>query len=169
MSHSIAMEEQPENFTFDEEFESTVDGILQSCPGFRILVLERSGVGKSHSINAVFGTGFTVVQHGRTPGVSNINDEVISQKHPRLILHDSQGFSHGDPGNFETVKRFIEERSKMPELKDILHAIWLCTEIPTFGSALLESSEKEIIDLKDSIRVPIIAVLTNNCQLVRSR
>lgn len=48
----------------------------------------------------------------------------MSQNNPRLILHDSQGFSHGDAGNFEIVKTFIEERSKMPELKDRLHAIW---------------------------------------------
>ncbi|KAE9396138.1 hypothetical protein BT96DRAFT_941955 [Gymnopus androsaceus JB14] len=184
------MEEQPENFNFDVSI--TLFNSLRlvayntyTSKDFAFLYWEgyeahyiflcsvfqpQSGVGKSHLINnAVFGTDFTlfpgqVVQHGRTPEES------------RLILHDSQGFSRGDAGNFETVKQFIEERikssSRCPSSRidftqfgiirvNVLAVDRLCTEIPTFGSASLESAEEEIIDLKDSIStVPIIAILT---------
>jgi hypothetical protein len=64
------------------------------------------------------------VEHGRTAGVSDIEQEIESEQNPRLILHDSQGFSHGDAGNFEVVQTFVEKRSKMVDLKDRLHAIW---------------------------------------------
>jgi hypothetical protein len=65
-----------------------------------------------------------VVEHGRKAGESDIEREITSQQNPRLILHDSQGFSHADAGNFEIVQTFIEKRSKMTDLKDRLHAIW---------------------------------------------
>jgi hypothetical protein len=65
-----------------------------------------------------------VVEHGRKAGESDIEQEITSQQNPRLILHDSQGFSHGDADNFKIVQNFIEKRSKMTDLKDRLHAIW---------------------------------------------
>ena len=64
------------------------------------------------------------MEHGRTAGDSDIEREITSKQNPRLILHDSRGFSHGDAGNFEIVQAFIEKRSKMADLKDRLHAIW---------------------------------------------
>lgn len=142
----------------------------------------QSGVGKSHLINAIFRTKLTVIQqpavsltlltsesqdveHGRTPGVSDIDKEITSDHNPRLVLHDSQGFSHGHPGNFEIVQDFIQKRSQMA-LKDRLHAIWfdacsssplpyswsfirLCTEVPTYDGSLLEFGEERILQLKD--------------------
>ena len=76
-----------------------------------------------------------VVEHGRTAGVSNIEDEITSQQNPRLILHDSQGFSHGDVGNLELVLNFIDERSRKTDIKDRLHAIWFETHIPYLHTA----------------------------------
>jgi hypothetical protein len=64
------------------------------------------------------------VEHGRKAGVSNIEKEITSPQNPRLILHDSQGFSHGSGDNFNIVKNFIATRSQETNLKDRLHAIW---------------------------------------------
>ena len=64
------------------------------------------------------------MEHGRTAVVSNIEDEITSPQNPRLILHDSQGFSHGDAGNLELVLNFIDKRSRMTDIKEKLHAIW---------------------------------------------
>jgi len=64
------------------------------------------------------------VKHGREAGVSDIDEEITSPQNPRLILHDSQGFSHGSADNFNIVKNFIKTRGEMTNLKDRLHAIW---------------------------------------------
>jgi len=88
------------------------------------------------------------VEDGRKAGVSNIEKEITSPQNPRLILHDSQGFSHGCGDNFNIVKNFIETRSQTKNLKDRLHAIWFdgvfgsfCTGLLTaFGQAVFRSA-----------------------------
>jgi hypothetical protein len=74
------------------------------------------------------------VEHGRKAGVSNIEKEITSPQNPRLVLHDSQGFSHGSGDNFNIVKNFIETRSQRTNIKDKLHAIWFDS---LFGSFIL--------------------------------
>jgi hypothetical protein len=58
------------------------------------------------------------VKHGREAGASDIKKGITSSKNPRLILHDSQGFSHGSGDIFNTVKEFIQTHSRMPNLTD---------------------------------------------------
>jgi hypothetical protein len=114
------------------------------------------------------------VKHGREAGVSDIKKGITSSKNPRLILHDSQGFSHGSGDNFNTVKEFIETRSQMSNLKDRLHAIWLCSAVPTYGGSLLEVAEEDILQMvmargsESASGVPIVAVFTKYDVLVDS-
>ncbi|KAJ6551916.1 hypothetical protein B0H19DRAFT_1297871 [Mycena capillaripes] len=64
-------------------------------------------------------------EHGIKFGVvEGINKEFILPNNPRLVFRDSQGFSHGDGKNFDTVLQFIKQRSAMPKLEDRLHVIW---------------------------------------------
>lgn len=58
------------------------------------------------------------------PGVSDINFEITSTDNDRFVVHDSKGFEHGEDRNLNAVQKFIEERRRMPQLKDKLHAIW---------------------------------------------
>ena len=63
------------------------------------------------------------MSHGKA-GVANIDTEIIPTNNEYFVLHDSQGFEHGEGDNFSIVKDFIEARSAMPEVKDQIHAIW---------------------------------------------
>ncbi|KAF8888607.1 hypothetical protein BD779DRAFT_1523915 [Infundibulicybe gibba] len=141
-----------------DELMSTVDDIVGSCPQFRILVLGKSGAGKSSLINAAFNVNLANVSRDRA-GVSNIEQEITSDMNPRFILHDSQGFAAGEIENFITVKNFIERRARMPNIKDRLHAIWFCMEIPTENGALFETADQNFLTL-DLGDVPLIVVFT---------
>ncbi|KAJ7487966.1 hypothetical protein FB451DRAFT_1226063, partial [Mycena latifolia] len=156
---SESLETQLSSLNFNEELQSTFDGIVESCPKFRILLIGRSGVGKSALINAVFGSGVVTEEHGLQAGIADINREFVLPNNPRLVFHDSQGFSHGSGQNFETVLKFIQEQSGKPQLADRLHVIWLCVEIPMYGGSLFETAEEKIIASPD-LKVPIVVVFT---------
>jgi predicted GTPase len=57
-------------------------------------------------------------------GVSDIDTEISSDTNQQFVLHDSKGLEPGETENFNTVLKFMEKRSKMPQIKDKLHAIW---------------------------------------------
>ncbi|KAJ7487980.1 hypothetical protein FB451DRAFT_1226117 [Mycena latifolia] len=156
---SESLETQLSSLNFNEELQSTFDGIVESCPKFRILLIGRSGVGKSALINAVFGSGVVTEEHGLQAGIADINREFVLPDNPRLVFHDSQGFSHGSGQNFETVLNFIKERSGKPKLADRLHVIWLCVEIPMYGGSLFETAEEKILT-SPGLKVPIVVVFT---------
>ena len=56
-------------------------------------------------------------------GVSNINTTSIAKENGRFILHDSQGFEHGEGENFLNVVDFLEDRKDMPNMRDQVHAL----------------------------------------------
>jgi hypothetical protein len=57
-------------------------------------------------------------------GVSNINTAIIASENGRFVLHDSQGFEHGEGGNFKKVVDFLKARKDMPNVRDQVHAVW---------------------------------------------
>ena len=57
-------------------------------------------------------------------GVSNINTAIIASENGRFVLHDSQGFEHGEGDNFKRVVDFLKARKDMPNVRDQVHAVW---------------------------------------------
>ena len=57
-------------------------------------------------------------------GVSDINTEIIASENARFVLHDSQGFEHGEGENFQKVVDFLKARKDMPNVRDQVHAVW---------------------------------------------
>ncbi|KAG1813467.1 hypothetical protein EV424DRAFT_1514830 [Suillus variegatus] len=151
---------------------ATTSEIFRSCPQFRILVIGKTGVGKSSLINHVFGVDTTVentsVAHDK-PGEASINDEFVSSQNDRFVLHDSKGFEPGEQDNLKIVRDFIGRRSAMPDLKDQLHVVLLCFEIPRAGRRLLETGTEKFLESKrDGTlgKVPVIVVLTKYDMLI---
>jgi hypothetical protein len=131
----------------NSKLQTTTQGVIQACPRFRVLVIGKSGVGKSSLINIAFGTTQANVAHGKA-GVSDINYEIIPPDNEYFVLHDSQGFEHGEEDNFDIVKKFIESRNAMPDIKDKIHVIWLCFGIPRAGGRILETGIEKFLQLE---------------------
>ena len=59
-----------------------------------------------------------------TAGISNINTAIVAKKNGKFVLHESQGFEHGEGENFKTVVDFLRARRDMPNVRDQVHAVW---------------------------------------------
>ncbi|KDR79395.1 hypothetical protein GALMADRAFT_137237 [Galerina marginata CBS 339.88] len=141
----------------------TFEGILEQCPRFRILLVGKSGVGKSSLINHAFNVDIATVSH-QQHGICDINTEIISPQNPRFVLHDSQGFEPSEIANLEKVKHFIQSHGEGVALKDRVHAVWLCIEVPFAGSRVFETGDEEF--LKFASKVPVVVVFTKFDKLV---
>ncbi|KAF8549884.1 hypothetical protein OG21DRAFT_1488196 [Imleria badia] len=132
---------------------ATTTPIIEACSQFRLLIIGNAGVGKSSLINKVFGVD-DVNTSTNTRGAANIDQEFVSPKNERFVVHDSLGFEAGDERNIAIVKDFVARRKAKPGLKDQLHAIWLCLELPYSGGRLLEAGVEKFLQL------PLVVVLT---------
>ncbi|KAJ8587345.1 hypothetical protein M405DRAFT_821767 [Rhizopogon salebrosus TDB-379] len=144
------------------------DDVFDICPRFRILVIGKTGVGKSSLIERAFG-----VKHDLSSNLerdeANIDTEIISPQHDRFVLHSSKGFDPGEEDNVNIVHQFIERREKMPDLRDRLHAVWLCFETPRTGGSLEKTGMNDFLKLRHAGKlghVPIIVVFTKYDMLV---
>ncbi|KAI6146085.1 hypothetical protein EDD17DRAFT_103672 [Pisolithus thermaeus] len=148
-----------------EGLQPTTQDLIAQCPRFRVLIVGKSGVGKSTLINRIFGVETASVAKDR-PGEALIEQEFTSPQNDRLILHDSKGFEPADGGNYETVRSFIERRKNMRDIKDQLHAVWLCFQmpIPTYGERLLEDGTESFLRLRNDVlgNTPTIVVFTKH-------
>ncbi|KAJ7212647.1 hypothetical protein GGX14DRAFT_446771 [Mycena pura] len=144
------------------------DEILRQCPRFRVLVVGKSGVGKSSLISHAFGVDTKSVSHGER-GICDINHEIVSQQNPRFVLHDSMGFEPGEMENFEKAKIFLKSRSgESVLLKDRVHVIWLCIQVPHAGGRVFETGDEELLKFASTIKVPVVSVFTQFDKLINS-
>jgi len=148
--------------------ERTLDDIINEVKRFRILVIGRSGVGKSSLINCVFGINDAHVEDQKV-GEADIEQEYVSQQNQLFVLHDSKGFEPGDLKNFKTVSKFVNDRSKKELLEDRIHGLWLCTATPTAGGRVFETGDEKLLKFAHENELPLVLVFTQYDRLLRTK
>ncbi|KAL4081030.1 hypothetical protein J3A83DRAFT_4184925 [Scleroderma citrinum] len=141
------------------------DSIIRTCPRFRLLVMGKDGVGKSSLIGRAFKIRSLVESHelDACQREACIDTELIFQENDKVVLHNSRG-PEADTTN--SVEGFLSRRRNMSELKDKVHAIWLCLAIPRANQRLLdEDTEKDVFGNRYRSRdaapqVPLVVVFT---------
>ncbi|KIM44169.1 hypothetical protein M413DRAFT_443207 [Hebeloma cylindrosporum] len=136
----------------------SLDNIFKECPRFRILISGKTGVGKTTLIKETFNID-QLEESDKDRGKCDIEQEISSSQNDLFVLHDSQGFEAGEVDNFNTVKTFIDSRARMPEIKDRLHAVWLCIQIPHVDGRLIETGDEEFLKLPFD-DLPVVIVFT---------
>ncbi|KAI9456396.1 hypothetical protein BJY52DRAFT_1381678 [Lactarius psammicola] len=141
------------------ELVSAVRQILPEHFKFRILVVGKSGSGKSSLIKAVFKVDVTEAPE-RTLGKADIDIEFRPEDNRYLIVHECSGFEPqaGDSQNLQIIRDFISHRtdaSRSPSER--LHAIWICVPASDVIDGRLGNGVEEILGLRT---VPVVIVFT---------
>jgi predicted GTPase len=98
-----------------------VAAMLHKCPRFRILIVGKTGVGKSTIASRVFGIPYDDIQ----TEIGSIWTPIPTDVNDNIIIHDSGGFEAGDNNDsIAEVEKFILERRSKPQLQDQIHCIW---------------------------------------------
>ncbi|KAJ7136963.1 hypothetical protein C8R44DRAFT_565001, partial [Mycena epipterygia] len=68
---------------------------------------------------------------------------------------------------FARVKEFLESRSgERVALKDRLHVIWLCIQVPYAGSRVFETGDEALLHLASTLNIPVVVVFTQFDRLI---
>ena len=150
-----------------KESEKILNKSYNNSSHFNVLLLGKTGVGKSTLINGIF--DFEENQGAKTGDGKPITqefDEFVSDKRKGLRFIDSKGIEMGEhniDAVFNSTKELIEKKAREGDPDKLIHCIWYCFKS---SSLRFEDIEKNTVKLLmnqyDDNNLPIIIVITQN-------
>lgn len=149
----------------DKMAQQCIDAIndkIKNLKTLNIIVVGKSGVGKSTLINSLFRGNFAETGLGR-PVTSEIRKKV--KKDYPLAIYDTPGFelSNSQQNKVkEEILDIIRKGCTSKDINDAIHCIWYCVNVGanrTFDDSELKWL-KEFTESNKITQVPIIVVLT---------
>ena len=152
----------------DEIAEKCIQAInerLKNLNKLNIIIVGKSGVGKSTLINSLFRGEFAETGLGRP-----VTDEIrrIEKKGYPLAIYDTPGFelSKGQQTKVkDEIIELINNGFASKDINDAIHCIWYCINVG--GNRTFDATEvewlKELTESNKVTQVPIIVVLTQSC------
>lgn len=123
-----------------------------------ILIVGKTGYGKSTLINTIFGE--KLAQSGTGKPITQEITRYTSAKQPDLAIYDSRGLELGNPSTITNIESFLQENHKRePNMQ--IHIVWFCIAEP---SRRLEDAEIELFKAIKQHNLPLVAVITKASQ-----
>ena len=158
----------------DEIAKKCMDAInekLKSLKKLNIIVVGKSGVGKSTLINSLFRDKIAETGLGR-PITTEIRK--IEKKNYPMAIYDTPGFelSEGQQAKVkEEIIELIHKGLATGDINNAIHCIWYCINVG--GNRTFDQTEinwlKELIEKNKVTKVPIIVVLTQACPKTKGK
>ena len=158
----------------DEIAKKCMDAInekLKSLKKLNIIVVGKSGVGKSTLINSLFRDKIAETGLGR-PITTEIRK--IEKKDYPMAIYDTPGFelSEGQQAKVkEEIIELIHKGLATGDINNAIHCIWYCINVG--GNRTFDQTEinwlKELIEKNKVTKVPIIDVLTQACPKTKGK
>ncbi|WP_314990494.1 GTPase [uncultured Campylobacter sp.] len=118
-----------------------------------VLIVGKTGVGKSTLINAVFGDAVTKTGSGK-PITQEINEIKVN---PNFSIYDTKGLElKGFDATCDDIANFLEENSKK-RADEQIHIVWFCVAEP---GRRIEEGEKRLFDIIREKDYATIVVIT---------
>lgn len=148
----------------DKLISDCFDTIRSECTSLKnlnIIIMGKTGVGKSTLINTIFQEELASTGQGQ-PITQQMN--VYSKPDCPLKIYDTKGLELGEMAQLEVKEEIfttIKEQNKLKDISESIHCIWYCINA---NADRLEEEELEWLkiftDESKTTNVPVIIVLT---------